>query len=266
MTFRLAPLIARKGLKLGHYVGEFVTPGIGYILKEAGAEYVFLDMEHSGNSFETINRGLRYFEAAGVPAMVRVPSDAYDHIARALDVGAEGIVVPMLGSAEQARAILDRIKYTPKGKRGLGLGLGNDRYRMGPVDEAIRAANDRTCFVALIETVGGVEEVEKIAALDGVDILWVGHADLSASMGIPGAYGHPDFKKALARVLKAGKKHGKGLGRMVTDVASGVALAKEGWDFIVYHGDAWLMQAAIREGIDGIKAGIAAKAKPKVRR
>jgi len=259
MSWGLAPLLARKGVKLGHYVGEFVTPGIGHIIKEAGAEYVFLDMEHSGNGFEIINRGLRYFEAAGVPTMVRVPSDAYDHIARALDIGVEGIIVPMLGSVEQARAILDKMKYTPKGKRGLGLGLGNDRYRMAPTAEAIRAANERTCFVALIETVDGVESVDKIAALDGVDVLWVGHADLAASMGIPGQFDHPDFKRAVERVLKAGKKHKRGLGRMVTDVAGGVALAKEGWDLIVYHGDAWLLQVAIRQGIDGIKAGLAAK-------
>ena len=158
MSWDLAPLLAKPGLLLGHYVGEFVTPGIGHILKEAGAEFVFLDMEHSGNSFETINRGLRYFEAAGVPAMVRVPSDAYDHIARALDIGAEGIIVPMLGSAEQARAIIEKLKYTPVGKRGLGLGLGNDRYRMMPAADALKAANARTRFVALIETVDGVEE------------------------------------------------------------------------------------------------------------
>ena len=93
-----------------------------------------------------------------MPAIVRVPSDAYDHIARALDIGAEGIIVPMLGSAEQARAILDKLKYTPDGKRGLGLGLGNDRYRMMPAAEALRAANARTRFVALIETVDGRRE------------------------------------------------------------------------------------------------------------
>ena len=151
----------------------------------AGCDFVLFDLEHSGFGFETVKSALRYFEAAGVPAMVRVPSGAYDHAARALDIGAEGIIVPMLGSAEQARAILDNIKYTPKGKRGLGLALGNDRYHMSPVKEALRAANQRTCFIALIETAEGVSEVEKIAALDGVDVLWVGHADLSASMGIP---------------------------------------------------------------------------------
>jgi 2-dehydro-3-deoxyglucarate aldolase/4-hydroxy-2-oxoheptanedioate aldolase len=272
MTWGLGPLLAKPGLLLGHYVGEFVTPGIGHIVKEAGAEFVFLDMEHSGNSFDTINRGLRYLEAAGIPAFVRVPSDSYDHIARALDIGAEGIIVPMLGSAEQAREILAKLKYTPLGSRGLGLGLGNDRYRMAPAAAAIRAANERTRFVALIETVSGVENVEKIAALDGVDVLWVGHADLTASMGITGQYDHPDYKRALERVVKAGKKHGKRLGRLVTDIDGGIAEAGEGWDTLCYHGDAWLLQVAIRQGIDGIRAGAEkaggkskakAKAKPK---
>lgn len=259
MTWGLGPLLAKPGLLLGHYVGEFVTPGIGHILRQAGAEFVFLDMEHSGNSFDTINRGLRYFEAAGVPALVRVPSDSYHHIARALDIGAEGIIVPMLGSAEQAREILAKMKYTPKGGRGLGLGLGNDRYRMAPPAEAIRAANERTRFVALIETVSGVENVDKIAALEDVDVLWVGHADLTASMGITGQYDHPDYKRALERVVKAGKKHGKRLGRLVTDIDGGIAEAGEGWDTLCYHGDAWLMQVAIRQGIDAIRAGVEAK-------
>jgi 2-dehydro-3-deoxyglucarate aldolase/4-hydroxy-2-oxoheptanedioate aldolase len=257
MTWGLGPLLAKPGLLIGHYVGEFVTPGIGHIVKEAGGEFVFLDMEHSGNSFDTINRGLRYFEAAGVPAMVRVPSDAYDHIARALDIGAEGIIVPMLGSAEQAREIVDKIKYTPKGKRGLGLGLGNDRYRMAPTVEALRAANDRTRFVALIETADGVENVDKIAAVDGVDVLWVGHSDLTASMGIPGEYDHPDYVRALERVVKAGKKNRKRLGRLVTDVDAALAEVGQGWDTLCYHGDAWLLQVSIRQGIDGIRAGVA---------
>lgn len=259
MAGEAAALLARPGLKLGHYVGEFVTPGIGYILKEAGAEFVFLDMEHSGNSHETINRGLRYFEAAGVPAFVRTPSDSYDHIARALDIGAEAIIVPMVGSAEQAAAIVQKIKYTPVGTRGLGLGLGNDRYHMAPFDEALAAANARTRFIALIETADGVANVDAIAEVEGVDVLWVGHADLTASMGIPGQFDHPDYRRALDKVLAAGQRNGKGLGRMVTDIAAGVTLANEGWDLISYHGDAWLMQVAIRQGIDGIRAGVAAQ-------
>ncbi len=251
----IAELFARPGLKLGHYVGEFATPGIGFILKEAGAEYALFDTEHSGHSYETVNRCLRYFEAAGLPVMVRVPSDEYHHIARGLDAGADAIVIPMVGSANQARTIIERMKFTPIGKRGLAPGLANDRYHVGPVREALDKANARTRFVALIESVDGITNVDEIAAIDGVDVLWVGHLDLSASMGIPGQFDHPDYVAALQKVLAAGKRHKKGLGRMAGDVASGVALAKEGWDFIMYHGDAWLLQAAIRQGIDGIRAG-----------
>ena len=119
-------LLAHDGPRFGHYVGEFTTPGIGYVLKEAGCDFAWLDMEHSGNGFETVHRTLRYFEAAGLPALVRVPSDAYDHVARALDVGAEAIVIPMLGSAVQAAAVADRMKYMPRGRRGVALGLAND--------------------------------------------------------------------------------------------------------------------------------------------
>lgn len=261
MNARLGGVLDRKGLKLGHYVGEFTTPGIGYILKEAGCEYAFFDMEHSGNSFETLSRTLRYFEAAGLPSMVRVPSDSYDHIARALDCGADGIVIPMVGSAEQARTILDKMKYTPKGQRGVALALANDRYRAAPVTDALADANERTKLICLIETVDGIANVDAIAKVEGVDVLWVGHFDLTCSMGIPAQFDHPDYTAALAKVLAAGKREKKNLGRLVADIDSGVALAKEGWDLICYHGDVWLYQSAIRQGVDGIRSGLAADEK-----
>ena len=262
MSIHIGDLLDQKGLKVGHYVGEFTTPGIGFILKEAGCDYAFLDMEHSGNSFETIHRTLRYFEAAGLPSVVRIPSDSYDHIARALDVGVDAIVIPMVGSADQARSIVEKMKYTPKGKRGVALGLGNDRYKLAPVADSLAAANKRTRLVCLIETVDGIANVDEIAQVEGVDVLWVGHFDLTCSMGIPAQFDHPDYTAALNKVLKAGQREKKGLGRLVGDIDSGVALAAEGWDLICYNGDVWLYQTAIRQGVDGIRSGFAAAAKP----
>ena len=86
----LKQMARTRSAKLGHFVVEFVTPGIGHILKSAGCDFVFFDMEHSGFGFETVKSALRYFEAAGLPAIVRVPSRDYHHIARAMDMGAEG--------------------------------------------------------------------------------------------------------------------------------------------------------------------------------
>src|SRR6476619_8027171 len=105
--------------KLGHFIVEFATPGIGHIMKSAGCDFTLFDLEHSGFGFETVQSTLRYFEAADLPAIVRVPSREYHHIARAMDMGAEGLMLPMVGSGKQARAIVDAVKYHPEGRRGV---------------------------------------------------------------------------------------------------------------------------------------------------
>ena len=271
MPFETMREMARtRSLKVGHFVVEFATPGIGYVLKNAGCDFVLFDTEHSGFHTETIKTALRFFEAARVPAIVRVPSKEYHHIARALDMGAEGLMVPMVNDAAECRAILDCMKYTPKGKRGVALSVAHDRYTGGAVMEKLAAANDRTVLFAQIETAEGVENVEEIAATDGVDCVWVGHFDLSCSLGIPGHFDHPKFKDAIARTIAAGRKHGKAVGRLVPDTGTGISLFKEGFDFVCYSGDVWVLQQAltaavneIREGCGKGKAGAAAKAAPK---
>lgn len=257
MATGLKDMARSRALKVGHFIVEFATPGIGYLLKGAGCEFVLFDTEHSGFGFETIKSALRYFEAADLPTIVRVPSKEYHHIARAADMGAEGIMLPMVNDAAEARHILNSMKYTPHGARGVALGVAHDRYSGGPVLDKLAAANLRTTFFAQIETRSGVENAEAIAALDGVDCLWVGHFDLSASLGIPGQFEHPLFEDAIAEVIRAARKHGKAAGRLVPDVQTGVDLYHQGFDFICYSGDVWAYQAAVRAGVDGIRAGCA---------
>jgi 2-dehydro-3-deoxyglucarate aldolase/4-hydroxy-2-oxoheptanedioate aldolase len=254
----LKAMARTRDLKLGHFIVEFATPGIGHIVKNAGCDYALLDTEHSGFHHETIKSVLRFFEAARLPAIVRVPSKSYHHIARALDMGAEGLMVPMVGSAEEARAVLDCMKYTPHGLRGVALGIAHDSYAGGAVLDKLAAANARSTFFAQIETAAGVKNADAIAAVEGVDCLWVGHFDLSCSLGIPGQFEHRKFKDAVARVLAACARHGKAAGRLVPDAASGIALNKDGFDFICYSGDVWALQAAIKSGVDEIRAGCAA--------
>jgi 2-keto-3-deoxy-L-rhamnonate aldolase RhmA len=257
-----------RSIKVGHFVVEFATPGIGYILKNAGCDFVLFDTEHSGFHNETIKAALRYFEAAAVPAIVRVPSKEYHHIARALDMGAEGLMVPMVNDAAECRAILDCMKYTPDGKRGVALGVAHDHYMTGPVMEKLAAANRRSTLFAQIETAEGVENLDEIAATDGVDCLWVGHFDLSASLGVPGEFDHPKFKDAIAKTIAAGRKHNKAVGRLVPDVATGVSLFHEGFDFVCYSGDVWVLQTALSAAVGEIRSGCSgqagkAKARPK---
>ena len=250
----LKELAANRSPKFGHFIVEFATPGIGHILKSAGCDFVLLDMEHSGFGFETVKSMLRYMEAAQLPAIVRSPSKDYHHIARACDMGAEGVMLPMVGSAEEAKAILNAIKYTPEGSRGVALQIAHDRYRPGAVKDKFAAANKRTTFFAQIETAEGVKNADAIAAVPGVDCLWVGHFDLSVSLGIPGEFDNPKFTKAIAKVVAATRKHGKALGRLVPTVEQGVELNQNGFDFICYSGDVWVLHNALAAAIGELRA------------
>jgi 2-keto-3-deoxy-L-rhamnonate aldolase RhmA len=214
----LKELAQTKTPKLGHFIVEFATPGIGHILKSAGCDFVLFDLEHSGFGFETVKSAIRYFEAADLPVIVRVPSKEYNHIARAMDMGAEGLMLPMVGNVDEARHILNSMKYTPDGGRGVALQVSHDRYRPGPVMDKFIAANRRSTFFCQIETAEGVENAEAIAALPGVDCLWVGHFDLSVSLGVPGEFNAKTVTDAIARVCEATRKHGKSLGRLVPTV------------------------------------------------
>lgn len=252
----LKALIRSKELKVGNFIVEFATPGIGHILKAAGLDFAFFDMEHSGFSFETLKSAIRYFEAAGVPLIVRVPAQENDMLARACDMGAEGLIAPMISTAAQAKAMVDSVKYFPMGKRGVGLQMAHDNYHAAPVAEALAAANERTAVICLIETAEGAENVDAIAAVPGVDALWVGHFDLSVSLGIPGEFSHPKFLAAMDRIMAAGRKHGKAMGRLVPNVEQGIAFHKQGFDFICYSGDIWVLRDGLAAASKAIRAGV----------
>lgn len=245
--------------KFGHFIVEFATPGIGHILKSAGCDFVLFDLEHSGFGFETVKSTLRYFEAAELPAIVRVPSREYHHIARAMDMGAEGLMLPMVGTAAEAEQILAGMKYHPAGRRGVALQVAHDRYRPGAVPDKLATANRRGTLFCQIETREGVDNAEAIAAVDGVDCLWVGHFDLSAALGVPGEFDSKIFTDAIATVTAAARKHNKALGRLVPTVEQGIEINAGGFDFVCYSGDVWVLHNALADALAQLRAGVKAK-------
>ena len=172
----LKTMTTTQALKVGHFLVEFATPGIGHILKSAGCEFVVLDAEHTGFSFETVRSMAQYTRAANLPMIVRVPSKEYHHIARALDMGVQGIMLPMVDTAIEANEILRCIKYPPQGARGAVFQFAHDDYEPGHPLEKMRSANRRITLFAQIESAKGVENADANAAIDGVDCLWVGHS------------------------------------------------------------------------------------------
>ena len=163
-------------------------------------------------------------------------------------------MLPMVGTVAEARRILDSMKYTPDGKRGVALQVAHDRYRPGTVADKFKAANRTTTLFCQIETAEGVKNADALAALPGVDCLWVGHFDLSVSLGIPGEFDNPKFTKAIAKVVAATRKHGKALGRLVPTVEQGVELNQGGFDFICYSGDVWVLHNALAAAIGELRA------------
>ena len=242
--------------KFGTFVVEFATPGIGHILKNAGCDYAFLDLEHSGFSIETLKSVLRYTEAAGLPAIVGLPSKDVHAISRVLDMGAEGVISPMIESAEEVRAAVARMKYAPDGARAVAAGVAHDRWGARPLAETLAAANARTVYFAKVETARGVEAIEDIAAVDGVDGLWIGHGDLSVSLGHPGAFDHPDFLAACERVIAACQANSKPLGRLVDTVEEGLALCRAGFTFIGYSADVWILRDGLGGAIGEMRRGL----------
>src|SRR5262245_27587533 len=209
-TDNLRSLVGTSQTKVGTFVFEFATPGIGQLLRAAGADFAVLDMEHTGFGFDTVRQVVRYCQAAGLPLIVRVPSQQRHHISRALDTGADGVMVPIVSSVAQAKAIVDAAKYWPDGTRGVALGLGHERFAMRrePLVPRFAEQNARTCLILQIEDPHGAAAAGEIAAMPGVDMLWLGHNDLSVGLGEPGIFDHTDFEKDEQANIDADKKQG----------------------------------------------------------
>ena len=238
---------------LGTMAFEFATTGLARIAAAAGAEFVIFDMEHTGWSFDTVRTLLASAGGAAVVPMVRVPATEYHFLARALDLGAMGLMVPMVESADQARQIVHFTKYPPAGRRGAAFGLAADDYRAVDAPAAMRSADLETLLIAQVETVRGLENVEEIAAVAEIDVLWVGQYDLTNFLGIPGATDHPAYLDAERRVLSAARRHGKAAGVLVMDAEQGRAALARGFRMLAYGGDLWIYQRALRDGLEALR-------------
>ncbi len=236
----------------GAMIFEFFTPGMSNILANAGARFAIYDMEHTGLGYETLKWLFATCRGLPIEPMVRVPTGEYTWIARALDIGARGVMVPMVESRAQAERLAQSCRYPGVGRRGAAFGFAQCDYMGGDVAEKMRQYHERTLLIAQIETERGLENVEEIAAVDGVDVLWVGHFDLSNFMGIPAQFDHPKFTEAMTHVAQVARKHGKVAGFMATDPVWIERAKAMGYTMLAAGTDTGLMQQAFGQLIDGI--------------
>jgi 2-keto-3-deoxy-L-rhamnonate aldolase RhmA len=251
---RIRELLAAGKIPVGHMVMEFSTRGLAKIVEGAGVDFVLIDMEHSGFSIGAVNDLLAWFKATPVTPVVRVPAHDYDFIARVMDAGAAGIMAPNVRTPEEARAVNNAMRYAPEGGRGLGLGGSHNDYLPPDPTAYLREANQNNVILAQIESTTALENLDAIAATPGIDVLWIGHFDLTQSMGIVGQFDHPDFQKAIRDVAEAAQRHGKAAGIQPGNIEQARAWMAAGYNVISYSADHGVYRNALRSAVEQVRA------------
>jgi 2-keto-3-deoxy-L-rhamnonate aldolase RhmA len=244
---RVKRTLAHGGVAMGTIMLEFSTTGIARIAAEAGSEFAVFDMEHTGWSMETIHMLMASSVGAKIIPTVPVPALQYHFISRILDLGAMAVVVPFVSSEEQAREIITHARYPPDGRGGVAFRVAHDGYRERNLVTKMRRANEEVMLIAQIENADGVEHAERIAAVDGIDALWIGQFDLSTSLGIPGRLDHRFFHEATRKVVEACHKHGKTAVLGATDADVLTHGPTDGFRMLVYLTDIWIYQKDLRD-------------------
>jgi 2-keto-3-deoxy-L-rhamnonate aldolase RhmA len=250
---RFRRILAEGGSPAGHMIMEFGTRGIARILDAAGLDFVVIDMEHTGFDADRVADLLAWFQATDIAPFVRVPQGLYHFLARTMDAGALGVMVGNVETGEQARSIVEAVKYAPLGKRGVGLGGAHNAYRQPDPRAYFEFANNNTTVICQIESETGVANLDAIASTPGVDVLWVGHFDLSQSMGIPAEFSDARFRAALSGVVDAANRHGKYAALQPGNMEQAREWRGMGFHILSWKTDIALYREALRHEIDEMR-------------
>jgi 2-keto-3-deoxy-L-rhamnonate aldolase RhmA len=205
MSFRQR--LRQGDLLLGQMVLELFTPGIGPMLASCGLDFVIFDMEHGRCDLALLAEMIASCRGSEIVPIARVPDAAYAPLSRPLDLGARGVMVPRVETRQQAADIVSQLKYAPQGRRGVALGIAHDLYRAGDASFFAKA-NDETAVILLLETEKAFQNLEEIISVPGVDVAWMGHYDLTVSMGIPAQFEHPRFLAAMDELVAVCRRYG----------------------------------------------------------
>jgi 2-dehydro-3-deoxyglucarate aldolase len=240
-------------------IGSWLTiphQSVVEILATAGFEWLTLDLEHAAIDISQAMNLIALIQGKGMKALVRVSKNEEVIIKRMMDAGADGVIVPTVRNEEEAKQAVGFVKYPPKGKRGVGLnraqnyGIGFEAYKTWLDEEAV--------IIAQIEHIDSVHNLESILNVDGIDGIIIGPYDLSASMGMPGNYDHPDVKAALEKVIATAKRMNRSFGFHVIDSNHAKMLEKitEGYRFLAFSLDFFFLGDLARQQMSALKNSI----------
>ncbi len=231
-------------------VGTWTMVGhssVAEILAHAGFDWVVLDVEHGMMDWPRVLGQVQAVQGQGCAAICRLPVNAPEHFKWALDLGAEGVMVPLVQTAEDARRAVAAAKYPPEGMRGVGVCRAH-QYGAG-FQEYVESANDQTLVILQIEHIDAVQNIEAICAVPGVDVVFVGPYDLSGSMDLMGQVHHDDVEEAVDHVLHVAQEAGVAPGLLIAEPQSGELTSRidEGFRFIAVGLDTLMLVRAAED-------------------
>jgi 4-hydroxy-2-oxoheptanedioate aldolase len=236
-------------------VGSFIrvpSPEIAEMCGHASCDFVIVDTEHTPVGWERVASIITAAENVGTSPILRVSNPSRDLVSRGLDAGAHGIMIPQIESPETARDVIAATRYGPGGTRGTA---GNTRSGFGmkiPYSEYVDAANEAMLTVLQVESASAVSVVDEIAAVEGIDCLFIGLADLSVNLGRPGDYDHPLVDEQVERVLASAARLGVPTGVPVSGPEMAKSYLDRGVQFIA-AGDVGLFAKAVRSFVEGVR-------------
>lgn len=253
------PSLKRKLAESGVVLGTWVSipqPIVVEALSGSGFDFLQVDGEHAPVHPDRLHDILPVADGAGLPVIYRARRNRDDLISTALDAGVAGVMLPMVNSREAAEAAVAAAFYPPKGRRGFGPWRASNYYRDAAVylDEAV----SQTLVAVQIETVDAMRDLDAIAGVEGVDLLYVGPADLALSMGLRVGQRHGDLDNAFARVAEACRRHGKVAGTDIGDLSLAKPLVDMGYRFLTFGSDLTYLAAGADDAQDTLRRSLGA--------
>lgn len=238
---------------IGTMVQEVRTPAIAQILKEVGFDFFMLDMEHGAFNLETAAEIVRVARLVDIAPLVRVCGPQYELIARILDQGAAGVMVPRVEARSDVERLVQAMKYPPMGQRGMSSDAPHSQYDFKPLPELIELSNEDTIAIAQIERRAAIENIDDLLSVPGLDAALVGPEDLSVSLGVPGESTSERVTGAIETMVESAKRNGVASAIHMGSVEPLQGWLNKGMTMVMYASDLDFLMASSRAGLEKLR-------------